>query len=237
MKITNRIIALALCTSFLYPLQFSFRNNICHAETQRYMGEVNADGVLTSADALLILLNVISSAELSDEQKAIADSDNDGIITSNDALTVLQCTVGLSEPQVYEPDNQENDLSAESVYNAMIALKEDYPEGMTWTNDNFYEWNGGIFSGGFGCAGFAFMLSDAAFGTLPARTHENISDIKVGDILRVNNDSHSVIVLEVNDTGVVLAEGNYNSSIHWGRTLSWSQLESQLNYVMTRYPQ
>ena len=119
----------------------------------------------------------------------------------------------------------------------MIAFKEDYPEGMTWTNDNFYEWKGGIFSDGFGCAGFAFMLSDAAFGTLPARTHENISDIKVGDILRVNNDSHSVIVLEVNDNGVVIAEGNYNSSLHWGRTISWSSLENTLTYVMTRYPQ
>lgn len=43
------------------------------------------------------------------------------------------------------------------AYTAMMALKDDYPEGMRWTNDNFYEWKGGIYYGGYGCAGFAFL--------------------------------------------------------------------------------
>ena len=123
------------------------------------------------------------------------------------------------------------------AYNAMIALKSQYPEGMTWTNDNFYAWNGGIYYGGYGCAGFAFILSDAAFGNLPARMHYDYTAIKVGDILRLYNDSHSVIVLERNSSGIVIAEGNYNSSIHWGRTLTWSEVQSNLTNVMTRYPQ
>lgn len=128
---------------------------------------------------------------------------------------------------------------APEIYNAMIALKETYPEGTPWTNDNSYAWNGGIYSMGFGCAGFAFMLSDAAFGNLPARMIDDWSDyqIRVGDILRVNNDGHSVIVLEVNESGVVLAEGNYNNSVHWGRKMSWSELNSTLTYIMTRYPE
>ena len=128
---------------------------------------------------------------------------------------------------------------APEIYNAMIALKETYPEGTPWTNDNSYAWNGGIYSMGFGCAGFAFMLSDAAFGNLPARMIDDWSDyqIRVGDILRVNNDGHSVIVLEVNESGVVLAEGNYNNSVHWGRKMSWSEVNSTLTYIMTRYPE
>lgn len=129
-----------------------------------------------------------------------------------------------------------NYLSEEAVYNAMISLKDEYPEGMRWTNDDFYRWNGGIYYGGYGCAAFAFILSDAAFGELPARIHYEMSNIRVGDILRINNDTHSVVVLEINSDGIVIAEGNYNSSIHWGRKISFKKLESSLDYVMTRYP-
>ena len=126
----------------------------------------------------------------------------------------------------------------DQVYEAMIAMKDDYPEGMPWTNDNFYAWNGGYYSGGYGCAGFAFLLSDAAFGTLPARFVYDITldDVRVGDILRVNNDGHSVIVLEIYEDYVVIAEGNYNYSIHWGRKLSAEQV-AKADYLMTRYPE
>ena len=123
------------------------------------------------------------------------------------------------------------------AYEAMTALKSKYPEGMRWTDENYCSWHGGIFSGGSGCAGFAFMLSDAAFGTLPARklTKFEYSDVRVGDILRINHDTHFVIVLEVNDSGVVIAEGNYNNSVHWGRTLSKAEVLAA-DYMMTRYP-
>ena len=130
-----------------------------------------------------------------------------------------------------------DELSAEKVYAAMIALKKDYPEGMKWTNNNFYEWKGGIYSGGGGCSGFAFMLSDAAFGSLPARMHKDYSNIRVGDIVRMNYDTHSVIVLEVKTGSVIVAEGNYNNSIHWGREISLSSIRQTGTYVMTRYPQ
>ena len=125
----------------------------------------------------------------------------------------------------------------QEAYEKMIAKKSEYPEGMGWTNDNFYGWSGGIYSGGYGCVGFAFLLSDAAFGDLPARmlTTFSYSDLKVGDILRVNNDGHSVIILEIHEDYVVIAEGNFNSSIHWGRTLSKDAV-MDADYMMTRYP-
>lgn len=135
-------------------------------------------------------------------------------------------------PGVPAPEDQE-------IYNAMIAMKSSYPEGMHWTNANSYDWNGGIYNTGYGCAGFAFILSDAAFGKLPARKIEGSElrsySIRVGDILRMNNDSHSVIVLEIAEGGVTVAEGNYNSSIHWGRFIPESELKI-LTYIMTRYP-
>jgi hypothetical protein len=126
--------------------------------------------------------------------------------------------------------------TAKDTYEKMIALKEQYPEGMTWTNDNFYAWQGGIYSGGYGCVGFAFILSDTAFGSLPARKHTDFDNIQVGDIIRVNNDTHSVVILSIDETKVTLAEGNYNSSIHWGRVLTLEQLKAAGDYIMTRYP-
>lgn len=121
---------------------------------------------------------------------------------------------------------------------AMLALKSDYPEGTPWTNADYYEWKGGIFSGGYGCAGFAFMLSDAAFGDLPARQVYDLSDaentVRVGDILRINGDTHSVIVIGTDANGVTIAEGNYNYSVHWGRTLSWDDVKNA-DYMLTRY--
>ena len=143
--------------------------------------------------------------------------------------------INVTEHSITVPDVKLEDLTDESVYNAMIAKKADFPEGMHWTNDDFYAWNGGVFSGGYGCAGFAFLLSDAAFGKLPSQMVDvNYETLRTGDILRINNDSHSVIVLQVFSDHVVVAEGNYNSSIHWGRTLTRSQVEAS-DYVLTRW--
>jgi hypothetical protein len=130
----------------------------------------------------------------------------------------------------------ENEALYENVYNILIAQEAVLPEGTPLTNDSFYyAWHGGYFPIGYGCVAFAFYLSDLAFGTSPARIHRDYNDIKVGDILRINNNTHSVIVLEVNDDSVIVAEGNYNSKVHWGRKLSKSDIIDENSYIMTRY--
>lgn len=125
--------------------------------------------------------------------------------------------------------------TASQVYDIIMAQKAVFPEGMHWTNADYYGWKGGIYTGGFGCAGFAFAVSDAAFGDTRAQIHKDYSNIRVGDILRVDNDTHSVIVLEVRENSVIVAEGNFNSSIHWGREIPKSQLIDPSSYIMTRY--
>ncbi|HBI63678.1 MAG TPA: hypothetical protein DDX51_00960 [Clostridiales bacterium] len=109
---------------------------------------------------------------------------------------------------------------------------------MKWTNDNYYYWNGGIWGAGNGCAGFAFRLSDEAFGNLPARIIGKFaySEIRVGDILRVNDDSHSVIVLKISSSRITIAEGNYMGKIHWGREMTKRQVMNTSDYLVTRYP-
>lgn len=132
------------------------------------------------------------------------------------------------EPAVEVPTEQE-------VYDAIMALQSQYPEGMHWTNDNGY-YSQALHITGYGCAGFAFICSDAAFGDLPGRNHTSFDDIRVGDIIRIG-DYHSVVVLEKKADSVIVTEGNYNSSIHWGREITRSSLESEGFYVTTRYPE
>ena len=145
------------------------------------------------------------------------------------------------------------------VYEAMIALKdnEQYKEGTPWTNyepysdsKGYYHWKGGLLGGAnisaVGCVAFAFILSDAAFGSLPARMYAagefEFSDIKAGDILRVNNDVHTVIVLEANDVSVIVAEGNistgdHQGKVHWGRIISKEEVMRDTSHYITRYPE
>lgn len=158
----------------------------------------------------------------------------------------------MKRPMIRPAARDVTDLSPAAVYRAMIALKdqEQYKEGTTWTNtepysDSGYCWKGGPLDGtnisAVGCVAFAFILSDAAFGNLQARMYPaggfTYNDIKVGDILQVNSGAHTVIVLEVVDTGVVVAEGNYNDKVHWERTIAKEEVMSSTSHYITRYPE
>jgi uncharacterized protein YjdB len=180
-------------------------------------------------------LNGAKAVSWSSKDKSVATVSKDGVVTGKKTgVTTITCTDKKGKKYKCQVSVG---LDADSIYKAMISKKKKYPEGMSWTNDNHYSWNGGIYSRGSGCSGFAFMLSDAAFGSLPARMHTDYDNIRVGDILRINYDTHSVIVLEVNEDSVIVAEGNYNSSIHWGREISISEIKETGKYVMTRYPE
>jgi hypothetical protein len=156
-------------------------------------------------------------------------------ITSNGYFRINLADQTFYIPGIGLSAEKSADALYNNVYNVLIAQKAIFPEGMHWTNDDYYEWNGGTFIGGYGCAAFAFYLSDAAFGTNPATIHRDYNNIKVGDILRVYNDTHSVVVLEVKSNSVIVAEGNYNSSIHWGREMKKSEIIDDYSYIMTRY--
>ena len=138
-------------------------------------------------------------------------------------------------------------ISEAQVYQTINALRGTYPEGMYWTNESqrytlsvpgYDEKDNTYYTLiGYGCVAFCYRLSDAAFGTSVARRIYNFTydDIRVGDILRVNNDQHSVTVLQKYSDHVVLAEANYNSSVHWDRKMARAEV-MRSNYITTRYP-
>lgn len=119
------------------------------------------------------------------------------------------------------------------AYQVLNSLRSTYPEGMTLTNSYYYY--SPCFGNGYGCYGFAAKLSDTVFGTdKSCSTHTSFDKIKVGDNIRISN-SHSVIVLTKNDNAITVVEGNYNSSVHWDRTITKSSLAKDGFKVTTRY--
>lgn len=126
------------------------------------------------------------------------------------------------------------------VYETMMSFQSKYPEKMSFTNSTSYvtmDLFPNVHFTGRGCAAFAAELSDAAFGKWPARISYDFSNLRVGDMIRLADDSHSVIVLGIDGDTVTIAEANYNSRVHWGRTLSLSSAETEWNYIVTRYPE
>jgi len=174
------------------------------------------------------------------------EPNNQAVVTeaaTDEQLNATAAETGADGPKTYQ-----------EAYDRMTALEDKYPEGMPWTNFTpygtgpdcvapTYRWKGGPVKNsdnGVGCAAFVFILSDAAFGDWPARAKDrgnfSFDDIKVGDILRTNGGSHFVIVLQKSEAGVVVAEGNYNKSVHWGRTISKAEVMDS-TFIVTRYPE
>ncbi len=127
-------------------------------------------------------------------------------------------------------------LDSKSVYNAIMAMESKYPEGTVWNNNSSYSWKGGTYTTGYGCAGFAFMLSDAAFGNLPARITQTFKadEVRVGDILHYNG--HFVIVLELRQSSFIVAEGNVNGQVFWETEKTHQQIRDGFEHHFTRYP-
>jgi hypothetical protein len=81
------------------------------------------------------------------------------------------------------------------------------------------------------------MLSDAAFGNLPAKFLRtfNPSTVQVGDILHYNN--HFIVVLERASNGFIVAEGNVNQQVMWGRLITDAEIRANFEHHITRYPE
>ena len=117
-------------------------------------------------------------------------------------------------------------------------------EGKKWGDAKFYSLGGrtyyyshwGNIGGGYACHAFALKMSDVAFGKKAHfKVHKKWSKIKVGDVVRYLNDGHRVIVLKVVGSKYVVAEGNYDGKVHWGRVITRSEFRKTGTYVLTRY--
>ena len=58
-------------------------------------GDADGDGIVTAADALLVMRCALGTAELSPETAALCDTDGDGNVTLSDAVLILRAALGL----------------------------------------------------------------------------------------------------------------------------------------------
>lgn len=123
--------------------------------------------------------------------------------------------------------------SEKVILKSIKKLEKKYPTGTKWDSSSVYM---GAIYGGSGCHGFAMMLSDAAFGqTKVGRYIYDFNKIRIGDVVRVNNNTHTIICIGVVEDGIIAAEGNASACTRWGSLYSWEELYSGGIYVLTRY--
>ena len=108
------------------------------------------------------------------------------------------------------------------VTEIILQFQETYPDKYLWNEKG---------------ADFLQTVSDAAFGSLPARRVEPVDyeALRPGDILRLKDGSYSVMILEKFDHYVTVVEVWTNGRVYWGRTLSKNAVEAG-DYFTTRYP-
>ena len=70
----------------------TYQNGVCTVcgETEYLLGDLNGDGLVTSADAVLLSRSLTDLAELTAEQQKAADINGDGVITSADAVILVR---------------------------------------------------------------------------------------------------------------------------------------------------
>lgn len=129
------------------------------------------------------------------------------------------------------------ETGAANVSTQIMALQAVYPEGMLCTNESAYYFNPAAWSFyGMGCSAFAMQISDAVYGKtapvsmLRGQTPDNI---QAGDVVRIGG-IHTVVVISVSADSITVCEGNFNSSVHWGRVITKASLEGQITYIARR---
>lgn len=129
----------------------------------------------------------------------------------------------------------------ENVLAMLEELKEEYPQGMSWTDANTY-YSPNFKMNGIGCGAYAFTISDAIFGDLPVRTHQNYDEIRVGDVIHFLNSAGenvhwSVVTVAPDSEGwfkTTDAGSDVDSAVLWDQ---WCAPEDMNNEVVyTRYP-
>jgi hypothetical protein len=109
-------------------------------------------------------------------------------------------------------------MTTEQISAKLSNLEAVYPTGTVWTNDTYYKCKGeGYAAGGFGCAAFAYMLSDSLYNDTEYYKLEDLDRLQPYDVVELLYGRHTVFVLDVNDDDTItVAEANINDGVRWG---------------------
>ena len=143
-------------------------------------------------------------------------------------------------------------ITEENIKELLAKFEETMPEGSPWYDlslDNgksFY--SSPKFTSGGGCNSFAAAISDALFcDEAPMTRHQNFDDLKVGDVVWVNNSengrSHAVVITSLTNSwgpdcySACGAGGDVGVGWdEWGRFAAFDKPETASGtYIYSRY--
>lgn len=129
----------------------------------------------------------------------------------------------------------------ENVLEILEELEKEFPEGTPWGSE--HSWSSPVMGSGRECAGYAFMISDKIFGTLPKRIVPvgEYDRIRPGDVVHMRQPDgtniHWYVVSSIPDEEGYYqsTHGNVGGKVSWG---GWSAIADIPDYyvVYTRYP-
>ena len=142
-------------------------------------------------------------------------------------------------PTSYAPGDANKDgvLTEEEVYDALMAFKEEVPQGTPWDDNTYYY--SPIGGRCYGCAAFVYMASDKIFSGME-HVVTNVDDLRVGDIIRFEHIGHWAIVTGFGEDQVHMADGNNADAVSWNSFGYYDDLRSLVAegqaIIYTRYP-
>jgi hypothetical protein len=171
-----------------------------------------------------------------------------------DRLTVGPATSWYTKGYMYEvtvtgdaiPGKLANgaDVTDANILAMLAEVEAIFPEDTSWGakasgNDTYYYGSENPVSNGGGCNGFAGIVCDVLYGHGAAySTHNDLSTVKCGDIVRLYNEStdkeHWIVVIAINSDSAGLlkftsCEGNVNGRVKWN-------FSNPIGYTESLYP-
>ena len=114
-------------------------------------------------------------------------------------------------------------ITDENIAAILAEYEALYPDGTTWGQERTY--SSKTFGYGAACDAWAYMISDALWGEATYTKHNDLTQVKPGDIVYLyNQERHSGHWIVVMETGtepytstpyMVTCEGNVNGKVSW----------------------
>ncbi len=184
-------------------------------------GSFNPNGQLTRAEACAVLERML-------QQMGMIEGKPADTTTPSTPVDTTPTTPGTPADNTNSSGYKEGYLSngqpiTEANIKAMLdELKEQYPDGMEWSEDPKFDHYSPKFGNG-GCLSFAAIMSDTIFGEdAPLTKHSNLANVKIGDVIWKKNSNtgyeHVVVVVGVTDKVIYTCSGNMGDMVAWDVT-------------------
>ena len=154
----------------------------------------------------------------------------------------------VSAHDVPADTNKDGWITESEVQAVLDQLKIEYPDGSPWGLNTRYPGrpDGQGMGAGTACAGFARMVSDSIFGTLP-KYAVSIDKLRIGDVLVNNAAKHDNVCIQTYyraSSGAMITSKYLTVNGNSGGTVVWEQQEKYADWptsitdgvIYSRYP-